>query len=184
MSLLDKIYGLSSHYKCFRNKTIFDDNIGSSIYGEITQEGTNSLINYFKEYFNENTVFYDFGCGLGKMVFHIALLDIKKSVGIEYSKERYNGCKYFETIFCPSNKNIEFYNKSFLEHDYSDATIIYVDNTCFNDDINLKIYKNLPKGCLFIFKKNIRDITEKKNIERNLVKRTYSQSNIYWIIKE
>lgn len=184
MSLLDQIYKVSCYDKDFKNKTIYDDTIGSPVYGEIKQEGTNSLINYFKEYFNENTIFYDLGCGLGKMVFHVGLLDIKKSVGIEYSKERYNGCKYIQTNYCPSNKNIEFYNKSFLEHDYSDATIIYVDNTCFNEDINLKIYKNIPKGCLFIFKNFIRGITEKKNIERNLVKRTYSQSNICWIIKE
>jgi len=183
MSLLDKIYGVSSNEKCFINKTNFD-NIGSPVYGEITQEGTNSLIKYFKDYFNENTIFYDLGCGLGKMVFHIGLLDIKKSVGIEYSKERYNGCKYIQTNGCPTNKNIEFYNKSFLEHDFSDATILYIDNTCFNEDINLKIYKNIPKGCLFIFKNFIRGITEKKNIECNLVKRTYNQSNICWLIKE
>lgn len=183
MSLLDKIYGVSSYDKDYRNKTNFD-NIGSSIYGEITQEGMNSLINYFKEYFNENTIFYDLGCGLGKIVFHIGLLDIKKSVGIEYSKERYNGCKYIQTNYCPTNKNIEFYNKSFLEHDCSDATIIYVDNTCCNDDIDLKIYKNLPKGCLFIYKRHIKGVIEKVNVEPNLVKRTYNQSQICWIIKE
>jgi hypothetical protein len=184
MSLLDNIYSVSSHSKAFRNKTIFDDNIGSSIYGEITQEGTNSLINYFKEYFNENTVFYDFGCGLGKMVFHVALLDIKKSVGIEYSKERYNGCKYIQTNYCSTNKNIEIYNNSFFEHDYSDATVLYIDNTCINDSNIMKIYIKIPKGCLFIYKRRIKGVIEKVNVEPNLVKRTYNQSNICWLIKE
>jgi len=184
MSLLDQIYKVSCYDKDFKNKTIFVNNIGSPIYGEITQEGTNSLINYFKEHFNENAIFYDLGCGLGKMVFHIGLLDIKKSVGIEYSKERYNGCKYIQTNYCPTNKNIEFYNKSFLEHDFSDATIIYIDNTCFNEIVNMEIYKKIPKGCLYIYKTRIKCTIENFKIEPNLVKRTYNQSQIYWLIKE
>ena len=184
MSLLDQIYKVSCYDKDFKNKTIFVNNIGSPIYGEITQEGTNSLINYFKEHFNENAIFYDLGCGLGKMVFHIGLLDIKKSVGIEYSKERYNGCKYIQTNYCPTNKNIEFYNKSFLEHDFSDATIIYIDNTCFNETVNMEIYNKIPKGCLFIFKRIITGVIENVKFEQNLVKRTYNQRQINWLIKE
>tara|TARA_B110000858_G_C17600522_1_gene379907 strand:- start:91 stop:645 length:555 start_codon:yes stop_codon:yes gene_type:complete len=184
MSLLNKIYCISAYDKDYKNKTFFNNNIGSPIYGEITQEGTNSLIKYFKDYFNENTIFYDLGCGLGKMVFHIGLLDIKKSVGIEYSKERYNCCKYIQTNYCPTNKNIEFYNKSFFEHDCSDATILYIDNTCMNETASMKIYKNLSKGCLFIFKRYIKGVIEKVNVEHNLVKRTYNQSEISWLIKE
>ena len=64
--------------------------IGSPVYGEVTKKGTNSIVKKFKEYFNKDTVFYDLGSVLSKMVIHIGLeYGVKKSVGIEFSKERH-----------------------------------------------------------------------------------------------
>ena len=186
MSELKEIYELSAYSKEFKNKTTFSNTIGSPVYGEITENGTNSLINYFKEYFNKDAVFYDLGCGLGKMVMHIGLYaNIKKSCGIEYSNERFKGCQYLQQKYAKNNNNIEFYNKSFLEHDISNATIIYIDNTCFSQETMKSIYDKVPKNCLFIFKKYLGfEYTENIVTVNDLCERTYKQSGIQWLIKD
>ena len=152
MNKLDEIYAVSA-YKNFNNKTEFNLNtIGSPIYGEATKQGIMNLLNHFKDYFNSETVFYDLGCGIGKIVTHVGLTNVKKSVGIEYSKERYEGCCYIKNTYCSNQNNIEFYNKSYLEHDFSDATVIYIDNTCCTKEVNKKLYERVPKNCLYIVK--------------------------------
>ena len=79
MNNLIKIYKTSPYLE-YKNKTEFNKStIGSNVYGEITQNGTNDLVKHFKSYFNSNTVFYDLGSGLGKMVLHIGIqYEIKK----------------------------------------------------------------------------------------------------------
>lgn len=73
------------------NKTEFNSKVGSEGYGEIGYDSVEEIIKTFQDYFNENTVFYDLGSGLGKLVIHIGLrCNVKKSCGIEYSVERYN----------------------------------------------------------------------------------------------
>lgn len=183
---LDQIYLTNSSRKEYRNKTSFNEEIGSSIYGEITKKGTNSIINKFKEYFNQNTVFYDLGSGLGKMVIHVGIqCGVKKSIGIEYSKERHKGAMYLKEKYAFEHSNIYFYNKLFQDQDLSDATVIYVDNTVLSREIMDTIYKMVPKGCLFLYKKPIHNIDLKyQNIDTHLVERTYKQTSLGWIIKK
>jgi len=171
----------SIHYK---NKTPFKVGEGSPVYGEITQNGTNTLVNHFRKHFNKDTVFYDLGSGLGKMVLHIGLqYNVKKSVGIELSKERHKGAVETKEKYVKDNDKIEFHNLSFFKYDMSDATVIYCDNTAIADDIGEEIYKIIPSGCLFLFKRRIVSINDKTS-RLNDIERTYRQKELLWIVKE
>ena len=184
VNILNNLYSTKS--KDYPNKTFFNSEDGSSLYGEVTQKGTDNLVKYFDNYFNKDTVFYDLGSGLGKMVIHIGLkYGVKKSVGIELSKERYQAAMFLKEKYAPTNNNILFYNTSFYKYDLKDATIIYIDNTTSTSEANIKILSQIPSGCLYIFKASrgyFKEIDYKT--EQNLVERTYNQSQISWFIKE
>ena len=183
---LEEIYQ-TSPYLQFKNKTHFNKKkVGKSTYGEITQIGTNNIVEKFKDYFNTNTVFYDLGSGLGKMVIHIGVeYGVKKSIGIEYSKERYEGALFLKESFAKEHNNIEFHCGNYTLHDLSDATVIYLDNTCFPDEIFLRMYEGLTKGCLILYKKTIRKgLIPNQNIIKDLAVRTYKQNDLMWTIKK
>lgn len=180
---LKEIYKISPYIKGFKNETTFDEvTVGSPVYGEITQKGTETVIRKFSEHFNKNTVFYDLGSGLGKMVAHVGMLCDCKSTGIEYSKERHAGALKIKEKFCSDYKNISFKNANVLDLDISDATVIYMDNTVFPKDVSLEIYNKLSSGCLVLYKQTLR--LEGETIEpQDTVDRTYRQGSLCWIIK-
>ena len=186
---IGKIYSLKYSSIKYRNKTDFKkDKVGSPVYGEMTQKGVNDLVKYFKDYFNNETVFYDLGSGFSKMVMHIgAQYKIKKSVGIEYSKERHEGALYLKEKYVNDLKNIEIICGDFTKHDISDATVIYVDNTMFSGELNRKIFDIIPKGCLFLFKSGIstfQQLGAEPECVEDLIERTYRQKKICWFIKK
>lgn len=183
-TILDNIYKKSPYSKGCRNKTTFGDNVGSPVYGEVTKNGTNSIVNKFKDYFNKDTVFYDLGSGLGKMVIHIGLeYGVKKSTGIEYSKERHKGAIYLKEKYVKDLNSIELICGDVLKHNFSDATVIYMDNTVFPDEVSKSIYELLPKGTLILYKKRLRIKGVKEKLDENLVERSYNQKKIMWTIK-
>lgn len=183
--MVDEIYKVNSHNKEYRNKTIFD-NGNDPIYGETTQKGVDGIVKHFKEHFNENTVFYDLGCGLGKMVIHIGLqYNPKKSCGIEFSKERTQAAIDMKNEIYPNNDNISFIIADILKCDYSDATVIYLDNTMFDDEITRKIIDKAPKGCLFICRRlsvYSTDI-EFSKLHRDTLATTYNKLYVFHFMK-
>lgn len=188
-SIITEIYKLSPHL-VYKNKTNFSNNDGVETYGEVTQRGTNNLVKTFRKYFNKDTVFYDLGSGLGKMVLHIGMqYDVKKSIGIEYSKERHQGALHLQKQYANEYSNITFLNKSFFDHDFSDATVVYMDNTAFTNEMDTRIYKLIPAGCLVLYKKYFYKIglpfkEQEKNTYNSLVERTYGQSKLVYLIKK
>lgn len=184
--LLEKIYKQSAYSSLTTNKTTFDEQkVGSPVYGEITQKGTQAIINKFTEHFHKDTVFYDLGSGLGKMVFHVGLVVGAKSTGIEYSKERHSGATKIKEFYIPDYENISFKNDNVLNVDISDATVVYMDNTVFPDNICLETYNNISSGCLLLYKKKFRskNIQEEQSFDKDLVDRTYNQNMLFWLIK-
>jgi len=184
--ILKEIYQVSPYLR-FKNLTDFDEGeVGFPIYGEITMKGVDLLVKKFITHFNDETVFFDLGSGLGKMVAHIGLkYKVKKSVGIEYSKERYNGSLHIKEKFFPTENNIIFINDNFMDTDISDATVIYLDNTALPNNLIEKLYDEIPVGCLLLYKKSLRFIPLKlQNKGIDVVERTYNQNDLYWIIKQ
>jgi|694.fasta_scaffold31063_12 hypothetical protein len=153
---IKKIYTFDSRRK--PNQTYFDSNeVGSEGFGETGFKSIEALISNYKEIFNEDAVFYDLGSGTGKIVYHIGhLYNIKKSCGIEYSKERHElGLSIKEKYDLPDNDKISLINANILDCDISDSTIIYCDNTLFPVWINKNIYEKIPNGCVVFSKSQI-----------------------------
>lgn len=184
--ILKKIYETSPYLE-WKNTTDFESIKSSPVYGEITQKGTDMLVEKFKDHFNDNTIFYDLGSGLGKMVIHIGLqYGVKKSIGIEYSKERNNGAQHLKNTYAKENDNIILIQGDILDNDLSDATIVYVDNTVFPNDIMEKIYNKLPKDCLILYKRTLWFLPKeyKQKFQTNVTERTYKDHTLMWLFKK
>jgi hypothetical protein len=129
-----------------------------NLYGEITQEGTNFLIEYLKEnnLISNSCKFLDAGSGYGKLVFHMALLDfIKVSHGIEILKE-YNdialeNLKELKEGF-PINK-VSLICEGVEEYSNKEYDIIYSNNLSWDKESEEALYKINPNA-LFITTKN------------------------------
>ena len=109
--------------------------------------------------------------------------NIKKSVGIELSKERHKGAMDAKEKYVKDNDKIEFHNLSYFKYDISDATVIYCDNTAFADDVSEELYKIIPSGCLFLFKRRTPSINDKTSSFDD-IERTYRQTKLLWIVKD
>lgn len=179
---LDELYSVSPYRNGYTNKTGFKSEY-SATYGEVTKASTNGIVNQFKEHFNENTIFYDLGCGLGKMVIHIGLqYNPKKSCGVELSKERIKGANDLKEKYCKENNNISFIEGDFFDNDFSDATVVYIDNTSMSYEIIKKIVDKLSKGCLFICRKKPNFI-DSKTLTGKQFSTTYNTRDIHFFIK-
>ena len=87
---------------------------------------------------DEQTVFYDLGCGVGKAVLACAMVyPINKSVGIEILPQLYfNACRQVDYLaqlpnYAEQAKKIEFILGDFLEVNLDEATIIFINSTSF-----------------------------------------------------
>ena len=196
VSVINDLYVFS--IKETLNRTSFEDvEFGSPVYGEVLQEGSNNIFDalILNGLMSENTVFYDLGSGLGKLVIHMSIQfpHIKKIVGIEYSKERYTKSKELCLQSGQPLKNLELLNSDFATVDIADATIIYVDDTCHKCyDLFSLIKKKgyLPKKFTLIsptssriFSKKCKDkmIKVAKNIQVVPVDQTYISQRRFYI---
>jgi SAM-dependent methyltransferase len=180
--ILEELYNFNSYGK-YKNKTQFKEEY-SSVYGEVTKNSTNAIVNRFKKHFNDDTVFYDIGSGLGKMVLHIALqYNPKKSCGIEFSKERIEGANFLLEKYGKNNDKIEFIEGDFLEQNYDDATVVYCDNTMYNSELTTKIVNLLPINCLFICRRKFDNFPLVKLGNKSFAT-TYKTTKIYYFLKK
>jgi SAM-dependent methyltransferase len=126
-----------------RESTDLPENL---VYGEITKKGVKELSNYLNNY---KGVFYDIGCGNGKLLLHLSLIsNFEKYVGVEISKTRID---YAIEI----NKNLNqerviFICDDILNVDISDANFIFMDDIMFSDDLRNLILEKIPKDCHYI----------------------------------
>ena len=155
------------------------------VYGETNYNATEAIIETFKEYFNNEAIFYDLGSGTGKIPIHVGLkYKVKKSVGIEISPQR---CSFIDDIKKEYSdldySNISILNESFLESNIEDATVLYFDNTMYTDPIyESKIYSRIPLGCLIISRKDI--FNRAISIEDNKYITSYGKRRIFHHIKK
>jgi len=152
-------------------------------YGEITDKGTQALMDSFSEYFNNpDGVFYDLGSGKGNLSIYMAMnTPLKKVCGIELHDERYGIAK-------EKNKVLDLKQLSFIHDDYSncnisDATIVYSDNSDMPRDKFNKAYDDLPKGCLVISTRRFKVLENKKKYKRTeVIEKTYAAHKQNWYI--
>lgn len=106
------------------------------VYGEITFLPFLALFSLSQP--DEQTVFYDLGCGIGKAVLACAMVyPIAKSVGIEILPHLYfNACRQLDYLaklpdYAEQTKKVEFILGDFLEVNLHEATIIFINSTSF-----------------------------------------------------
>ncbi len=114
------------------------------VYGEIDFISFIALLSLTKP--NQNTVFYDLGSGIGKAVIAAAMVfNMKKNYGIERFKalhdvanhQRYKiqAHPYYKERF----HKIKFINDDFLNLDFADATLIFINATALFGETWLRL---------------------------------------------
>ena len=138
------------------------------IYGETTFRTISYILEYLSNILkiNSNGYFYDFGSGTGKGIISAVLSKyFTKYIGIEYLNSLYESSikiqKNFEELFPNYYKennnilpnfnnqkpNIEFIHGDFLEENISNASFIFMNSSCFTDDLLLKLSQKFNNEC-------------------------------------
>jgi len=140
---------------------------GTGLYGELTRKAVEHMMEKLRPYFSDpDGVFYDLGSGTGKVVSHVALgSQLSKVCGIELDTIRYSKSKkHVDRLSYPISKP-QIINGDFLNYDFSDATIIYFDNTMWVEtmkqqpDVVKKMFGSLRPGTLIVSKEIIPHVT-------------------------
>jgi SAM-dependent methyltransferase len=126
-----------------RESTDLPENL---VYGEITKKGVKELSNYLNNY---KGVFYDIGCGNGRLLLHLSLIsNFDKYVGVEISKTRIDyAIEINKTL---NQERVIFICDDILNVDISDANFIFMDDIMFSDDLRNLILEKIPKDCYYI----------------------------------
>ena len=154
-----------------------------SVYGEITDKGTEKLIGLFANYFNDRDgVFYDLGSGEGDLAIKVATsTSIGKVIGVELHKERY--LKSESKLKQTKLDNVSFVNEDFLKTDLSNATVIYYANEGIPKNTSNKLWDNIPKGCLLICGRRVRALDNiKKYALTTVIEKSYTKKRGNWYI--
>jgi SAM-dependent methyltransferase len=129
-----------------------------TLYGEIVDEM--KLINIIKQHINElnNTSFYDFGSGYGKITstFHEYF---RYCYGIELLKDRHT-----YALKNNSRANVYFYNKNFFDVHINSPCVMLLNNLCFGDGTNKrlskKILEEVKEGSLIVASKQLHKLAD------------------------
>lgn len=148
------------------------------IYGEI------HFLSFYKILDKVNPLrhekFYDLGCGGGKAVFSAALFfDLSQSLGIELlpglcnvANQQLKKAKQcvvsHPAQYSPRLARIQFINDNFLQYDFSDGDIIFINATALSDSTWSKICNKLLK-----LKSGSRVITTTKIISNSAFESLY-----------
>lgn len=109
-------------------------------------------------------IFYDLGSGSGKAVMIAGLVfNLAKACGIEKLESLYDlsvsvcnrlyQIPEYQQFFSDQKTQFEFIQGDFLEHDISNADCVFINATCFRNEIWTKIANRLvllPSGCRVI----------------------------------
>jgi Histone methylation protein DOT1 len=118
-----------------------------STYGEIIPAGVNKIINNIS--IDENDVFFDLGCGCGKVVTQFYYQTcVKSSNGVEFSTTRFLQAQEIKEKIKKNEvtaDRLKFYRSNFVNKnlDLSKGTIFYSCSTCFSDDLMKKIWDKI-----------------------------------------
>ncbi|HVX00200.1 MAG TPA: methyltransferase domain-containing protein [Candidatus Babeliaceae bacterium] len=153
---------------------------GAPTYGEITYEGAQELFKNLD--LTKEDIFYDLGCGVGKLVVQAYFTPIKKAVGIELSPTRYQHAQAVKQKVVQKpidGKVLEFHKQDIAQYPLDDATIIFMCSTCFSDDLMKKLSDNIRKlkdGTKIITLKRLPDHKDFVLIKQYTLPMTWSSS--------
>jgi SAM-dependent methyltransferase len=150
--LLDAIYKDISGFSIDQSERKFiEEQGGNPTYGEITFQSTQDLINHLE--LGKDDVFFDLGCGIGKVCCQVALTTPARAIGIELSPTRCalaqktKQCLINQKAYA-NNAKLEFYEQNILDANLEPATVIFACSTCFSDQLMQTLtqkFETLPK---------------------------------------
>ena len=121
----------------------------NTTYGELELNQINKIFKHLK--LNSSDVFYDLGCGSGKINFYVAEKYNIKSIGIEIIEKRYKVAESIRKKI--KNNKLFFINNDIFNVDLSNGTIFYTYNLTWGDEVNNNMIKKIrqtAKKCKYI----------------------------------
>ena len=112
-----------------------------TVYGELNLDEIDKLFKIIE--IKNNDIFYDLGCGSGKINLYIALKYNIKSIGIEIIEKRFQVAKSIKKKV--KNENIVFKQNDLFKENLSHGTIFYSYNLTWPTDINIKMIEKIKK---------------------------------------
>lgn len=186
---LDKVYeGISGFNIAMQDRTLIEQHGGNPTYGEITYDAVKTLIDDLQ--LDSNDVFYDLGCGVGKMVMQIYLESpVKKSIGIELSQTRIDNAQKARQRLVGDGKlqhgrALNFRHGDILKSNISDATVLFMCATCFSEDFMRKATEKFAKlrpGLLVVTLKHLAPHPRFKLIKTHTLPMTWSSSSFVYV---
>ena len=155
-NILNKIYGGKIHTTKYKEENFKNLNSLESLYGEINEEGINSIVNYLKEKSLFNDInFLDLGCGNGKAVLHMSLYkNVKRSTGVEIYKSKIDEANNIVNLISEDFKNydkVTFINDDFNNLDnIEDYNLILINNAGIPKEVYGKIFNKMGIGTLIL----------------------------------
>jgi SAM-dependent methyltransferase len=145
-------------------------------YGEIKPES----VRLFYPFFRKDDVFYDLGCGTGKVVLQVAYEKDIKSIGVELNKERLEIARSVSDEMGMSDK-VQFIEGDISKMSYEGGTVFYLCSTCFDDELMQLLWENLSKvqSIRYIF--TLRPFPSKREIQKITVPTSWSDSSICYV---
>jgi SAM-dependent methyltransferase len=128
-----------SRYKNIKEKENIDKDQMELVYGETPFISLKKVLEEIS--LKKNSVFYDLGCGRGKVAFFVNLAYKIKTIGIDLMPTYINVAKSIVKRY--KLENIEFFLDDILEYDFTDADVIYICGTCFQEATRKKLYEKL-----------------------------------------
>jgi hypothetical protein len=143
----DRLLAMAEAEKAGSSAQLKEKTDNAGIYGEILP---NAVANFLKQYTTKGQKYYDLGAGHGKTVALAYLLGLD-ATGVEIGSQRWeNSCAALKRME-PKKDTVEhgpgmrFIHGSFLETDFSDADLMFVDNLEYPDELTAGIAKNAAK---------------------------------------
>ena len=125
-----------------------DANDSSLVYGEIDFVSFAEIFATIKSRYNfpQDGMFYDLGSGVGKAVIAAALLHpFQECIGIEKLGSLHDAAvrlkDQYSALSLPTK--VSFYNTDIFEYDWSDASFLFANSTCFDFEMMARI-GNIP----------------------------------------
>ena len=115
----------------------------NAIYGEILESGISTILS--KLILTPDDLFLDLGSGTGRVVLQVYLEKGVSSCGIEFIEKRHKIAeKSLVDLQAKVNQPLVlFIQGDFFTMDWSEATIIFMCNTCFTVEMKEKINKKI-----------------------------------------
>lgn len=151
-------------------------------YGEAIWSSIDQILKFINP--DKDMVFYDLGCGTGRVCFFANIKYHLKAYGIDLLPTFINNAEKIKNKF--SLEDVHFIKNNWLNFDFSNADIIYVAGTCLNDETLSELtnkLKSIKKNTYVISVSN-----ELKSEDLSLVKRMYlpfswGRANVFISIK-